>query len=71
MDLAGVAAEAEAFGPEEFRRNVARNLHDGTFRLVFAVDEITEDLKRAVEYLNAQTVDGTGVLVMELSYSKP
>lgn len=40
------------------------------FRLVFAVDEITEDLKRAVEYLNAHTVDGTEVIVLELGYSR-
>lgn len=70
VDLVRAVAPAEGFDPEEFRRVVARNLHDGTFRLVFAVDEITEDLKRAVEYLNAHTVDGTEILVLELGYSK-
>lgn len=37
---------------------------------MFAVDEITADLKRAVEYLNAYTVDATTAVVMELEYSR-
>lgn len=52
-ELAAAVAAEEPFDADDFRRAVARNLDDGSFRLVFAVDEITEDLKRAVEYLNA------------------
>jgi hypothetical protein len=63
------AAEAD-FEAEVFRAQVASNLREGAFRLVFAVDEITEDLKRAVEYLNAHTVDALEVLVLEFGYSK-
>jgi hypothetical protein len=69
-DLALAAAASEPFDADAFRRAVSRNLHDGTFRLVFAVDQITEDLKRAVEYLNAHTIDGTEVVVLELGYAK-
>lgn len=69
-DLAAIASADDPFDADDFRRTVARNLDEGTFRLVFAVDEITEDLKRAVEYLNAHTVDGTTAVVLELDYSK-
>lgn len=69
-ELAQAAADDDPFEADEFRSTVTRNLDDGAFRLVFAVDEITEDLKRAVEYLNAHTVDGTTAVVMELDYSK-
>jgi hypothetical protein len=49
---------------------VAANLAEGAFRLVFAVDEITEDLKRAVEYLNAHTSTSLEVVVLEFRYSR-
>jgi hypothetical protein len=39
-------------------RRVASNLLDGAFWSVFAVDEITEDLERAVEYLNGPVPRG-------------
>lgn len=69
-ELALAMSGDDPFDLEEFRQSVARNLQEGAFRLVFAVDEITEDLKRAVEYLNAHTVDKTEVLVLELQYAK-
>lgn len=69
-ELAQAAAGDDPFDADEFRSTVARNLDDDAFRLVFAVDEITEDLKRAVEYLNAHTVDSTTAVVLELDYSK-
>jgi hypothetical protein len=54
----------------EFRTRVADNLAEGAFRLVFAVDEITEDLERAVEYLNAHTTTALEVIVLEFRYSR-
>jgi len=38
-----------------FRSTVSRNLADGAFRLVIAVDEITERLKRTVVFINSLT----------------
>jgi hypothetical protein len=70
VELAVAKAEGADFEAEEFRARVASNLRAGAFRLVFAVDEITEDLRRAVEYLNAHTVDALEVLVLEFGYSK-
>jgi hypothetical protein len=63
-------ADDEEFEAAEFRVRVADNLAAGAFRLVFAVDEITEDLKRAVEYLNAHTAAALEVLVLEFRYSR-
>ncbi len=69
-ELAQFAAGDTGVEVEEFRARVADNLRRGAFRLVFAVDEISEDLKRAVEYLNAHTLDDLEVVVLELGYSK-
>lgn len=69
-ELAAAQAGGAPFDPDGFREAVALNLHEGAFRLVFAVDGITEDLRRAVEFLNAHTLDGTQVVVLELGYSK-
>jgi hypothetical protein len=70
IELAQASREEVDLDADDFRAQVARNLSEGAFRLVFAVDEITEDLKRAVEYLNAKTVLSLEVLVFELGYSK-
>lgn len=70
LELATTQAGDDGLEEERFRESVAWNLHEGEFRLVFAVDKITEDLKRAVEYLNARTVAGTEVVVVELGYAK-
>lgn len=69
-DLARGVAQDDDFDEEGFRVAVADNLRRGAFRLVFAVDGVTEDLRRAVEYLNAHTVDELEVVVLELAYSK-
>lgn len=65
----GIAGEDE-FDVEDFRARVASNLAEGAFRLVFAVDEITEDLKRAVEYLNSHTAVSLEVVVLEFGYAR-
>ncbi|MFA9430753.1 hypothetical protein [Egicoccus sp. AB-alg2] len=69
-ELARAVAGEENFEPDDFRARLATNLTDGVFRLVFAVDEITEDLKRAVEYLNAHTTSALEVIVLEFRYAK-
>jgi len=64
------AAESEAvdWDPEEFRRKVEANLEAGSFRLVFAVDHITDELKRVVEYLNSHSDPSTEILALELGF---
>jgi hypothetical protein len=49
------------------REAVARNLADGRFRIVLAVDEINPALKRMVEYLNFMSGPSTSVIAVEYS----
>lgn len=56
----------EDFDDDSFETQVAENLEAGRFRLVFAVDTITEALKQTVVYLNDH-LDGS-VLALELAY---
>ncbi len=53
-----------------FRERVASNLKTGHFHLIFAVDEITTELRRTIEYLNGVTVDEVSVLALELRYTR-
>ena len=52
-----------------FRDAVAENLAKGAFRLVIAVDEITDELKRTVVYINRHTVPELRLLALELRYA--
>lgn len=61
--------EGEPEWDESFFRNaVTENLATGRFRLVLAVDAITLELKRIVEYLNDHTVPEVLVVALELAY---
>jgi hypothetical protein len=55
---------------EGFRRTVSENLRTGRFDLVFAVDSITDELKKVVRYLNEHTVSEIRVLALELGYAR-
>jgi hypothetical protein len=52
----------------EFQTTVRKNLAQGLFQLVFAVDEITDELKQIVEYLNLHTVEGIEVQAVEIGH---
>ncbi|HTC70728.1 MAG TPA: hypothetical protein VK662_14255 [Acidothermaceae bacterium] len=64
------AASAQEIVDDELRLAVSACLAAGTFSLIIAVDEITEELKRVVEYLNIATRADVTVLAMELQYLK-
>jgi hypothetical protein len=51
---------------ERFRQAVASNLEEGALRLVIAVDEITDELKRIVTFLNRHTTPSVELLAIEL-----
>jgi len=55
---------------ETFRAAVADNLGSGAFRLVIAVDEITDELKRTVVFMNGHTVPELRLLALELRYAE-
>jgi hypothetical protein len=52
-----------------FRDAVAESLAKGVFRLVIAVDDITDELKRTVLYINRHTVAEVRLLALELRYA--
>jgi hypothetical protein len=60
------AGETEDWDEQRFRIDLARALADGAFRLVIAVDRITEELRSIVEYLNTRTDDSVEVLALEV-----
>lgn len=50
---------------EQFWQTVKSNLHGGRIRLLFVADEIPSELRRVVEFLNAQ-MDPAEVLALEI-----
>jgi len=51
--------------PEDFWQKVQANLHDGRIRMLFVADEIPAELRRIVEFLNAQ-MNPAEVLAIEI-----
>jgi len=49
-----------------FREAVATNLATGRFRILIIVDEITDEMKQIVQFLNHRTQDDISISVMEL-----
>jgi hypothetical protein len=75
MDVAlieHVATQAAEHGVDwdrdGFVAAVAGNLEAGRFTLVVAVDEITAELRRIIEYLSVHTVGDVAVVALELGY---
>lgn len=64
------AATATELTEAELADAIAANLTSGSFRLVVAVDEITDELRMIIEYLNEHTLDNVQVLALELRYSR-
>lgn len=60
----------EADGEFSMRESLARNLAEGRFRIVLAVDAINPALKRMIEYLNAMAGPETSVIAVEYSRLK-
>ncbi len=68
--LAEAVAEhaGDGWDEEAFRTEVTSRLESGSFRLVIAVDEVTDELKRIIEFLNLHTAQGLEVLGFEAAY---
>lgn len=58
----------EDVGGFSIRESLGRNLADGRFRIVLAVDVINPAMKRMIEYLN--TIAGSGTSVIAVEYSR-
>lgn len=68
VDAVSEVANDEEWDSENFRQSVATRLSEGRFRLVIAVDSITDELKRIVEYLNTHTSASVEILAVEMAY---
>lgn len=55
---------------DALRAALHERLRSGAFRLVIAVDEITDELKFVVEWLNGHTAAGVQVIALEAEYVK-
>lgn len=55
---------------QEMRARLNRDLSSGEFRIILAVDEINDDLKRIVEYLNNITLAAVAVIAVAYSRSE-
>ena len=58
--------ESEDWDEARFHTSLTRTLADGAFRLVIAVDRITDELRGIVEYLNTRTDERVEVLALEV-----
>lgn len=68
LTSAVASVAGEMWDEEAFRAAVATNLANGRFRLVIAVDDITEELRRIVRFLNGHTTHELEILALELRY---
>ena len=57
------------YDPDAFRASVTENLRTGKSTLIVAVDEITLELQRVIEYLSAHTAAEVDVIALELGYA--
>jgi hypothetical protein len=70
--VAEAVAEVAGAGWDEeaFRQGLAETLRAGAFTLVVAVDQITDELKRMIRFLNRRTSESFRVLALELAYRR-
>src|SRR5207249_4092094 len=66
--LAGHRAIEEPFDGTVFMQRISENLALGRMRLVVAVDTITSELRRIIEFLNDRTQPELQVIALELDY---
>jgi hypothetical protein len=64
------AVADDAWDEDEFREALTEGLSTGAFRLIVAVDAITEELKSTVRYLSQHSTPGVEVLALELGYTR-
>ena len=60
--------ENDEWSAEEFRDAVEANLKSGTFALFIVVDEINEELRRIIDYLNSKNFTDFELYALELKY---
>ncbi len=58
----------EDWQEEKFRDSVVKTLRQGTFRIIVAVDKVTDELRRVIRYLNASGPVGFSIYALEMHY---
>ena len=53
-----------------FQDALSATLEAGSFQLVVAVDEITDELRRVIEFTNSHTDERTTIVAVELNYAR-
>jgi len=60
--------EEEDWSSGEFQKAVTDNLNDGRFGLFIVVDEINEELRRIIDFVNSKDVGDLQLHALELKY---
>ena len=66
--IENVEKENEEWSVEDFRDAIETNLNDGRFALFSVVDEINEELRRIIDYLNSKNFVDFALYALELKY---
>lgn len=70
LEEQALGAEHDAEAVSEFLSAVAANLAAGRFRIVIAVDEITDELRRTIRFLATHTTSDVSIVALEIAYAK-
>ncbi len=69
-ELVSNVVDDEEWDVEYFKAGVEKNLKEGAFSLIIAVDEINEELRRTIQYLNTCGPSMFSINALEMSYFK-
>ncbi len=69
-ELVSNVVDDEEWDVEYFKAGVEKNLKEGAFSLIIAVDEINEELRRTIQFLNTCGSSIFSINALEMSYFK-
>jgi hypothetical protein len=64
-----LGSDADSSGAEELRSAITENLQLGRFRLVLAVDQLTDELRSIITYLSTHTTPDVDVVGLEIAFA--
>lgn len=68
LDLMSDLVTDGDWSEEEFRREISNNLYNGEFSLFIVVDDIDDDLKRILEFINSRSFSGPQIYAFAARY---
>jgi hypothetical protein len=66
--MQAVPKDDEEWSPEDFQRKITDNLKEGRFALFIVVDEINDELRRTIDFLNSKDVGDLHLFALELKH---